>query len=328
MNAMTRAYGGRMPPRRQLSSTRALVAIAVATAAVAAGSLTASRAAGSDLQSARARLLELKDEFDSVSARAAEVRDRLEAIGSDIAKTERIVRRLARRMLDQRADAVALAQEIYMGGSTGGLEAVLSSKTLADIDAQLVYLQSSEESRSEVFEQLAADRAELEDRLDEMDAARAEAAEAADELAGLQSEVEERLAAQEEEVESIEAALDEAADRREARAAAEEVEEAAAAAEDAVAAPTPPVSPPAPPPSGGYTADWDAIAQCESGGRWHLNSTYDGGLQFHPDTWLAYGGGRYARYAYQATREQQIAIAEKVLAGQGPGAWPNCFVWA
>ena len=74
--------------------------------------------------------------------------------------------------------------------------------------------------------------------------------------------------------------------------------------------------------------NWDAIAQCESGGNWHINSTYDGGLQFHPDTWLAYGGGRYARYAYQATREEQIAIAERVLAGQGPGAWPNCFVWA
>ena len=72
--------------------------------------------------------------------------------------------------------------------------------------------------------------------------------------------------------------------------------------------------------------DWTAVAQCESGGNWHINSTYDGGLQFHPNTWLAYGGGRYARYAYQATREQQIAIAEKVLAGQGPGAWPNCFV--
>ncbi len=66
---------------------------------------------------------------------------------------------------------------------------------------------------------------------------------------------------------------------------------------------------------------------CESGQRWHLDSTYDGGLQFHPDTWLAYGGGQYARYAWQATREQQIAIAERVLKGQGPGAWPNCFQW-
>ena len=64
---------------------------------------------------------------------------------------------------------------------------------------------------------------------------------------------------------------------------------------------------------------------CESGGNWHLDSTYDGGLQFHPSTWLGYGGGVYAEYAWQASREQQIAIGEKVLAGQGPGAWPHCF---
>jgi hypothetical protein len=89
--------------------------------------------------------------------------------------------------------------------------------------------------------------------------------------------------------------------------------------------PPPPPSPPPPPPSS--EADWDAIAMCESGGDWHIDSTYDGGLQFHPDTWLAYGGGRYARYAWQATREQQIAIAERVLAAQGPGAWPVCFQW-
>jgi hypothetical protein len=73
------------------------------------------------------------------------------------------------------------------------------------------------------------------------------------------------------------------------------------------------------------SVNWDAIAQCESGGNWALDSTYDGGLQFHPSTWLGYGGGRYARYAWQASREQQIAIAERVLAAQGPSAWPHCF---
>ncbi|MGH2790073.1 MAG: transglycosylase family protein, partial [Actinomycetota bacterium] len=72
-------------------------------------------------------------------------------------------------------------------------------------------------------------------------------------------------------------------------------------------------------------ADWDLIAQCESSGNWHIDALYDGGLQFDPDTWLQFGGGRYARYAWQASREQQIAIAERVLDGQGPGAWPNCF---
>lgn len=75
-----------------------------------------------------------------------------------------------------------------------------------------------------------------------------------------------------------------------------------------------------------YSADWAAIAQCESSGRWHINTgLFDGGLQFLPSTWWGFGGGEYARYAYQATPRQQIDIAERVLAVQGPQAWPNCF---
>ncbi|HJD78508.1 MAG TPA: DUF3235 domain-containing protein [Corynebacterium pollutisoli] len=73
-------------------------------------------------------------------------------------------------------------------------------------------------------------------------------------------------------------------------------------------------------------SDWDRLAQCESGGNWSINTGngYHGGLQFSPSTWAAYGGTQYAPYAYQATREQQIAVAEKTLAGQGWGAWPAC----
>lgn len=76
-------------------------------------------------------------------------------------------------------------------------------------------------------------------------------------------------------------------------------------------------------PSGGV---WDQLAQCESGGNWAINTGngYQGGLQFHPQTWAGYGGTDYAPSAGQATREQQIAIAEKVQASQGWGAWPGC----
>jgi len=71
---------------------------------------------------------------------------------------------------------------------------------------------------------------------------------------------------------------------------------------------------------------WDRLAQCESGGNWAINTGngFYGGLQFTRQTWLAYGGGSYAPYAHQATREQQIAIGKKVQAGQGWGAWPAC----
>ena len=72
--------------------------------------------------------------------------------------------------------------------------------------------------------------------------------------------------------------------------------------------------------------NWAAVAQCESGGNWSINTGngYYGGLQFSQSTWAAYGGTAYAPRADLATQGQQIAIAEKVLAGQGAGAWPVC----
>ena len=74
------------------------------------------------------------------------------------------------------------------------------------------------------------------------------------------------------------------------------------------------------------SVNWDAIAQCESGGNWKINTGngYYGGLQFSRSTWKAYGGGKYASTANKASRAEQIRIAEKVLDGQGIGAWPVC----
>jgi len=73
-------------------------------------------------------------------------------------------------------------------------------------------------------------------------------------------------------------------------------------------------------------AEWDQVASCESSGNWAINTGngYQGGLQFSPGTWSGHGGGQFAPAANMATREQQIAIAEKVLATQGKGAWPVC----
>ena len=71
---------------------------------------------------------------------------------------------------------------------------------------------------------------------------------------------------------------------------------------------------------------WDRLAACESGGRWHIatGNGFYGGLQFTEGTWLANGGGQYASSADLATPAQQIAVAERVLASQGIGAWPVC----
>lgn len=72
---------------------------------------------------------------------------------------------------------------------------------------------------------------------------------------------------------------------------------------------------------------WDRLAQCETGGNWShptVSGGFSGGLMFHSGTWNAMGGREYAATASGATREQQIDIAERVLASSGWGAWPGC----
>jgi hypothetical protein len=97
-------------------------------------------------------------------------------------------------------------------------------------------------------------------------------------------------------------------------------------------APALPVSAPAPAagaapvPASSGGVNWSAVAACESGGNWSTSTGngFYGGLQFTEGTWLANGGGQYASSADLATAAQQIAVAERVLASQGIGAWPVC----
>ncbi|MBO0518012.1 LysM peptidoglycan-binding domain-containing protein, partial [Streptomyces beijiangensis] len=90
----------------------------------------------------------------------------------------------------------------------------------------------------------------------------------------------------------------------------------------------------APAPNGGFGPyscaagewPWSCLAECESSGRWHVNTgnSYYGGLQFWQPTWEQYGGLKYAPRADLATRAEQIAVAKRVLADQGWDAWPDC----
>jgi len=77
------------------------------------------------------------------------------------------------------------------------------------------------------------------------------------------------------------------------------------------------------PASAATTGQWDAVAQCESGGNYAINTGngFYGGLQFTLSTWAAYGGTGAPQ---NASKSAQIAVAERVLAGQGKGAWPVC----
>jgi resuscitation-promoting factor RpfB len=90
--------------------------------------------------------------------------------------------------------------------------------------------------------------------------------------------------------------------------------------------PTATASAPKPAPATSTSDVWDRLARCESGGNWSLNTGngYHGGLQFHPDTWNRHKPSGYPTYAYQATREQQIVVGERVQRSQGWGAWPHC----
>jgi len=101
---------------------------------------------------------------------------------------------------------------------------------------------------------------------------------------------------------------------------------ATAAARPVPAEPAGPGQAPSPAPTSSGGVNWPAIAACESGGNWAASTGngFYGGLQFTEQTWLGYGGGRYASSANLATPAQQIAVAQRVLAGQGIGAWPVC----
>jgi hypothetical protein len=74
------------------------------------------------------------------------------------------------------------------------------------------------------------------------------------------------------------------------------------------------------------TSVWDDLARCESGGNWAINTGngYYGGLQFSHATWHGYGGGEFAEFPHEATREEQIVVAERLRAARGYAPWPAC----
>ncbi|WP_083971551.1 LysM peptidoglycan-binding domain-containing protein [Actinoplanes awajinensis] len=80
------------------------------------------------------------------------------------------------------------------------------------------------------------------------------------------------------------------------------------------------------PASAAPNVNWDAVAKCESGGNWRINTGngYYGGLQFSRGTWRSHGGGSYGSTANLASKTEQITVAERVLRNQGIGAWPTC----
>lgn len=217
----------------------AMAACLVASLAVAG--LTTSNAAPNkaELNAARERLQELEKDFEIVVEEYNLVNAEYESLQKQIADTSEKVATLEKHMVTTEDEAVAIAVQIYKsGGSTGSLEAVLSSKSLADMDTSIEYLQTSQEAQAEVFERLDTANKELNVELDRLEAQRAKADEARDRVLALKAEIEEKVASQQDEI----AELNEKIERADARKRARELAAARAAAREA--------GTPAPPPPG------------------------------------------------------------------------------
>jgi cell wall-associated NlpC family hydrolase len=209
------------------------------------------------LRTAKDRLLDLERDFQLVSERYNLINERLTALQIEIAHTQEEIDAIEKRMSGSEQKAIALARQLYMGGAVPEVEALLSADSFAEIDRRLVYLRSSKDQQTRVFERLGVDRAALNVKVEQLQEAQARAADARSRLAALADEIEAKVVSQEDEIERLNAAI-EAAERRAARRRAAERRAAAAAAAESQIGTTPQQVGAAPAPNGGAQAAVDA----------------------------------------------------------------------
>ncbi len=179
-----------------------------------------------ELERARDRLMAIERDFQLVAEQYNLAHEELVEIQFSIGQTELAVNTVEDRMEKREDNAVALARELYMrGGSEAALEAILSSRTITDVESRLSYLQSSEEVQSKVFENLAVDRAELNRNMGILEDQRAVAAAKEAQLIDLRNEIDAKAENQKGEIRELAAAI-----QRAERLAAERSAAAAAAA--------------------------------------------------------------------------------------------------
>ena len=208
-----------------------------------AGATGVSRAAPTqaEVETAQERLHALEKDFELAVEEYNLVHERLDQIRKDIATSELIIRRLERHMSIEQDAAVALARELYMGGTTASFEAVLDSDSIAEIESSIAYLQSSQQAQAKVFERLSVDRRLLETRLDSLETARSRAQATEERLAEMRTQIEAKVAEQADELAALNRQVEAAARREQAREEAREEARAEAAEESEVApAPQPP----------------------------------------------------------------------------------------
>ena len=353
-----RRWAGRSGGLALVAVLGLLLAPATASAAPPDPQLSAAEQAADEAAAEVGRILEQTGEAQaqvtSAQDRAAAARDRYDrelaahAAAREAAAAAEESARLAEREVGlARADVVAFARSSYMDGSTSpALQALVTSADVSQLMERAGFLDAVGEDRTDAVDRLATVQQEAADSSAAARAALTEAAAAEDQAATdlaeaerLEADARERAAAFQAEQATVQARLERSraavADLQAQQAAAAAAAEAAAAPAPAAPAPAAPAAPrtrsapapAAPPPVAAASGrNWDAVAKCESGGNWSINTGngYYGGLQFSAGTWNGHGGTAYAPRADLATREQQIAVAEKVLASQGKGAWPTC----
>jgi cell wall-associated NlpC family hydrolase len=213
-----------------------------------------------ELEAAQERLMDLEREFELVVEDYNLVHEELDRLRARIAVKELEVSNIEKRMATKQDAAIDLATELYKGGGASGIEIVLSSESLADIDKDLAYLESSEEQQTEVFEDLDVARKELNRKIASLDEDRSKAVTEEARLTDLRTDIEAKVADQRDEIEELNALIA-AAERRARRRAEEAAREAALAAAAAAeaAAPDPGLVPnPAPAPDGSAQTAVDA----------------------------------------------------------------------
>jgi cell wall-associated NlpC family hydrolase len=172
-----------------------------------------------DLEAARDRLMELERDFQLVSEEYNLVHDRLVAIQAEMAETRLVVDDLEDRMTKRRSAAIRVATELYIADPAATvIETVLAADSLADIESRLEYLKRSHNAQKEVFERLEVDQALLEEGLELLEEDRVKAAAAEARLEALRSDIEGKVADQQDEVDRLNEAIERA--RRLAAAAA------------------------------------------------------------------------------------------------------------
>ena len=351
-----RSWAGRLAAVAIVGAVGLGLTSGVAAAAPSDGQVSTAQQAADDAAAQVGQVLtELGDAqaaIDSAHADAETARARYEqgTAGQQAAQDAAVAAAGTAQLAEQEAAAARgavadFARASYRGSTTSpGLQALLTADDPADVLERAALLHAVGRSRSAVADRLTTTQQQAADAAAAAQTALADAATLAQQTAADLDAAE-----QQEQVARQQAAALES--RQAAMQAQLEAARTAVVTLQAEQAPAPPAPTPADPPAAAPSAvpapadsgpapvvpapvvpapaaghDWDAVARCESGGNWSINTGngYYGGLQFSQSTWAGSGGTAYAPRADLASREQQIAVGERVLASQGAGAWPTC----